>query len=162
MAPCKCVRKILLGKWLPPTRRFLRTPLLVGGIDFLILQFTVQSIIRTFMQKLFPEEYGTRYMNNKCRMCGQYVHDICTIFVQYVYMEHVTLSLANKYVQLFIEDPFSQSAGEALRDGFLRHGNGLKPSQMYLNCTGERLDPEIIINQLLSEFKLANKDNYLL
>ena len=54
---------------------------------------------------------------------------------------------------LFIDDPLNQSAGEILRDGFLKHGNGREPSEMYKNMLQEELNPDLLIDSLLTEFK---------
>ena len=44
-------------------------------------------------------------------------------------------------------------AGEVLREGFLRHGNGRLPSDMYKNILNEELEPDALIESIVSEFR---------
>ena len=71
-------------------------------------------------------------------------------YYSYLYAQAIAGRIWNK---LFIDDPLNQSAGEILRDGFLKHGNGREPSEMYKNMLQEELNPDLLIDSLLTEFK---------
>ena len=56
-------------------------------------------------------------------------------------------------MKLFQDDPLNPDAGALLRDGLLKHGNGLSPGQMYKNMLNEELRPDALVETIIQEFK---------
>lgn len=64
------------------------------------------------------------------------------------------------WTQLFESDPLSREAGMTLYNGFLKHGNGLSPAQMYQNCTQEEMNPTLLIDEIIQQFKTSTTERY--
>ena len=47
-----------------------------------------------------------------------------------------------------------------LYNGFLKHGNGLSPAEMYRNCTDEDMQPTLLIDEIIQQFKSSTIERY--
>lgn len=62
--------------------------------------------------------------------------------------------------QLFESNPLNRDAGMVLYNGFLKHGNGLSPAEMYRNCTDEDMQPTLLIDEIIQQFKSSTIERY--
>jgi len=72
-------------------------------------------------------------------------------YYSYLYAQGIASRI---WQNLFESDPLNGDAGERLRDGFLAHGNGRKPIDMYRTILNEELEPDALIESIITEFQL--------